>query len=89
MVYQLYRLQKERWKMIDFVECGMAMQDFLMILFEICLVLELILLLVRITCFSGKKKIVTAVAVFAVSFMFMGVLMNDHRYCLGDQSVPE
>ena len=84
MVYQLYRLQKERWKMIDFVECGMAMQDFLMILFEICLVLELILLLVRITCFSGKKKIVTAVAVFAVSFMFMGVLMNDHRYCLGE-----
>ena len=70
--------------MIDFVECGMAMQDFLMILFEICLVLELILLLVRITCFSGKKKIVTAVAVFAVSFMFMGVLMNDHRYCLGE-----
>ena len=70
--------------MISFVECGMAMQDFLMILFEICLVLELILLLVRITCFSGKKKIVTAVAVFAVSFMFMGVLMNDHRYCLGE-----
>ena len=72
--------------MIDFVECGMAMQDFLMILLEICLVLELILLLVRITCFSGKKKIVTAVAVFAVSFMFMGVLMNDHRYCLGESS---
>ena len=42
--------------MIDFVECGMAMQDFLMILLEICLVLELILLLVRITCFSGKKN---------------------------------
>ena len=56
MVYQLYRLQKERWKMIDFVECGMAMQDFLMILFEICLVLELILLLVRITCFRKKKN---------------------------------
>ena len=72
--------------MIDFVECGMAMQDFLMILLEICLVLELILLLVRITCFSGKKKIVTAVAVFVVSFMFMGALMNDHRYCLGESS---
>jgi hypothetical protein len=57
----------------------MAMQDFLMILLEICMILELILLLVRITCFSGKKKTVTAVAVFAVSFMFMGVLMNDHR----------
>lgn len=56
MVYQLYRLQKDRWKMIDFVECGMAMQDFLMILFEICLVLELILLLVRITCFPEKEN---------------------------------
>lgn len=72
--------------MISFVECSMAMQDFLMILLEICMILELILLLVRITCFSGKKKIVTAVAVFAVSFMFMGVLMNDHRYCLGESS---
>ena len=67
--------------MISFVECSMAIQNALMILLEICMILELILLLVRITCFSGKKKIVTAVAVFAVSFMFMGVLMNDHRYC--------
>ena len=72
--------------MISFVECSMAMQDFLMILLEICMILELILLLVRITCFSGKKKIVTAVAVFAVSFVFMGVLMNDHKYCLGESS---
>ena len=72
--------------MISFVECSMAIQNALMILLEICMILELILLLVRITCFSGKKKIVTAVAVFAVSFMFMGVLMNDHRYCLGESS---
>ena len=82
MVYQMYRLQKERRKMISFVECSMAIQNVLMILLEICMILELILLLVRITCFSGKKKIVTAVAVFVVSFMFMGALMNDHRYCL-------
>ena len=82
----MYRLQKERRKMISFVECSMAIQNALMILLEICMILELILLLVRITCFSGKKKIVTAVAVFAVSFMFMGVLMNDHRYCLGESS---
>lgn len=72
--------------MISFVECSMAIQNALMILLEICMILELILLLVRITCFSGKKKIVTAVVVFAVSFMFMGVLMNDHRYCLGESS---
>ena len=72
--------------MISFVECSMAIQNVLMILFEICMILELILLLVRITCFSGKKKIVTAVAVFVVSFMFMGALMNDHRYCLGESS---
>ena len=67
--------------MTDFAECSMAMQDFLMILLEICLILELILLLIRITCFYGKKKIITAVTVFAVSFMLMGSLMNDHRYC--------
>ena len=72
--------------MISFVECSMAIQNVLMILLEICMILELILLLVRITCFSGKKKIVTVVAVFAVSFMFMGALMNDHRYCLGESS---
>ena len=72
--------------MISFVECSMAIQNVLMILLEICMILELILLLVRITCFSGKKKIVTVVAVFVVSFMFMGALMNDHRYCLGENS---
>ena len=64
MVYQMYRLQKERRKMISFVECSMAIQNVLMILLEICMILELNLLLVRITCFPGKKKIVMAVAVF-------------------------
>ena len=72
--------------MISFVECSMAIQNVLMILLEICMILELNLLLVRITCFPGKKKIVMAVAVFVVSFMFMGALMNDHRYCLGESS---
>ena len=51
MVYRMHRIQKERRKMTDFAECSMAMQDFLMILLEICLILELILLLIRITCF--------------------------------------
>ena len=73
--------------MTDFAECSMAMQDFLMILLEICLILELILLLIRITCFYGKKKIITAVTVFAVSFMLMGFLMNDHRYCQGGKRI--
>ena len=39
MVYRMYRIQKERRKMTDFAECSMAMQDFLMILLEICLIL--------------------------------------------------
>ena len=86
MVYRMYRMQKERRKMTDFAECSMEMQDFLMILLEICLILELILLLIRITCFYGKKKIITAVTVFAVSFMLMGSLMNDHRYCHGESA---
>ena len=72
--------------MTDFAECSMAMQDFLMILLETCLILELILLLIRITCFYRKKKIITAVTVFAVSFMLMGFLMNDHRYCQGESA---
>ena len=59
--------------MISFVECSMAIQNVLMILLEICMILELILLLVRITCFFGKKKIVTVVAAFVVSFMFMAL----------------
>ena len=72
--------------MTSFVECGMAMQDFLMILLEICLILELILLLVRITCFSGKKKVITAMTVFAVSFVLMVSLMNEHRYSIGESA---
>ena len=72
--------------MKSFVECGMAMQNFLMILLEICLILEFILLLTRITCFSGKKKIITAMTVFLVSFFLMFLLMNDHRYCLGESA---
>ena len=73
--------------MTDFAECSMAMQDFLMILLETCLILELILLLIRITCFYRKKKIITAVTVFAVSFMLMGFLMNDHRYYQGGKRI--
>ena len=72
--------------MKSFVECGMAMQNFLMILLEICLILEFILLLTRITCFSGKKKIITAMTVFLVSFFLMFLLMNDHRYCQGESA---
>ena len=60
--------------MKSFVECGMAMQNFLMILLEICLILEFILLLTRITGFSGKKKIITAMTVFLVSFFLMFLL---------------
>ena len=70
MVYQMYRLQKERRKMISFVECSMAIQNVLMILLEICMILELILLLVRITCFSGKKKVITAITVW-LSLLFL------------------
>lgn len=42
--------------MISFVECSMAIQNVLMILLEICMIMELILLLVRITCFPGKEN---------------------------------
>ena len=72
--------------MNSFVECSIAMQNFLMILLEICLILELILFLLRITCFSGKKKVITAITVFAVSFVLMVSLMNEHRYSIGESA---
>ena len=72
--------------MTSFGECSMVMQNFLMILLEICLILELILLMARITGLSGKKKVITAMTVFVVSFILMGFLMNDHRYCLGESA---
>ena len=72
--------------MNSFVECSIAMQNFLMILLEICLILELILFLLRITCFSGKKKVITAMTVFAVSFVLMVSLMNEHRYSIGESA---
>ena len=72
--------------MTSFGERSMVMQNFLMILLEICLILELILLMARITGLSGKKKIITAMTVFVVSFILMGFLMNDHRYCLGESA---
>ena len=53
MVYQMYRLQKERRKMISFVECSMAIQNALMILLEICMILELILLLVSCLLYTS------------------------------------
>lgn len=72
--------------MTSFGECSMVMQNFLMILLEICLILELILLMARITGLSGKKKVITAMTVFVVSFILMGFLMNGHRYCLGESA---
>ena len=72
--------------MNSFVECSIAMQNFLMILLEICLILELILFLLRITCFSGKKKVITVMTVFAVSFVLMVSLMNEHRYSIGESA---
>ena len=73
MVYRMYRIQKERRKMTDFAECSMAMQDFLMILLEICLILELILLLIRITCFLREKENYNSSDCFCSFFYAYGV----------------
>lgn len=42
--------------MNSFVECSIAMQNFLMILLEICLILELILFLLRTPVFPLKTQ---------------------------------
>ena len=71
--------------MTSFVEFSMAMQNFLMLLMEICLVLESVLLFSRIIYSSGKKKIITAAVIYAISFLLMSALLNDHRCSIGNE----
>ena len=56
-----------------------------MILMEICLILELILLIFRIMSLVGKEKILVSTAELFFSFLFMTGLLNDHRCSMGDK----
>ena len=84
--YSIFR--KEAWQMNSFVECSIAMQNFLMILGNLP-DFGTYSLSVRITCFSGKKKVITAITVFCSSFALMVSLMNEHRYSIGEVHISQ
>lgn len=54
-----------------------------MVALEICLVLEFVLILLRVTQSAGLKRIVAAITLFVFSFLVMTMLLNDHQYSMG------
>ena len=67
------------YSMSGFIKDTMILQNLLMILMEICLILEFILLFSRIMRSAGKWKIaVSSVWLFA-SCLFMVCLLSDHQ----------
>ena len=67
------------YSMSGFIKDTMKLQNLLMILMEICLILEFILLFSRIMRSAGKWKIVgSSVGLFA-SYLFMVGLLSDHQ----------
>lgn len=69
--------------MANFVECSIRMQNIIMVALEICLVLEFVLILLRVTQSAGLKRIVAAITLFVFSFLVMTMLLNDHQYSMG------
>ena len=69
--------------MANFVECSIRMQNIIMVALEICLVLEFVLILLRVTQSAGLKRIVVAITLFVFSFLVMTILLNDHQYSMG------
>ena len=67
------------YSMSGFIKDTMKLQNLLMLLMEICLILEFILLFSRIMRSAGKWKIaVSSVGLFA-SCLFMVCLLSDHQ----------
>ena len=73
------------YSMSGFVESSIILQNIIMFIMEICLILELILLIFRIMSLVGKKKILVSAAEVVFSFLFMTGLLNDHRCSMGDK----
>lgn len=67
------------YSMSALINDTIKLQNVLMILMEICLILEFILLFSRIMRSAGKWKIVgSSVGLFA-SYLFMVGLLSDHQ----------
>ena len=67
------------YSMSGFIKDTMKLQNFLMILMEICLILEFILLFSRIMRSAGKWKIAVSSVWLFVSCLFMVCLLSDHQ----------
>ena len=67
------------YPMPSFIESSMKTQNIIMILMEICLILELIVLFSRMIRSVGKRKIMITAVEFFLSFLFMSGLLNEHR----------
>ena len=73
------------YSMSGFIESSIILQNIIMFIMEICLILELILLIFRIMSLVEKKKILVSAAELFFSFLFMTGLLNDHRCSMGDK----
>ena len=67
------------YSMSGFIKDTMILQNLLMILMEICLILEFILLFSRIMRSAGKWKIAASSVWLFVSCLFMVCLLSDHQ----------
>ena len=73
--------------MSNFVESSVGIQNFVMIMMEICLAFEMMLILLSVTRFEGLKRITLTVTLFAGSFFIMAAFQNDHSYSVGKLSL--
>lgn len=73
------------YSMSSFIESSIKIRIIIMILMEICLILELIVIFSRIMRSAGKRKIINTVVEFIISFLFMSGLLNDYRHSQGEK----
>ena len=59
------------YSMSGFIESSIILQNIIMFIMEICLILELILLIFRIMSLVEKKKILVSAAELFFSFLFV------------------
>ena len=76
------------YPMPSFIESSIELQNIIMFLMEICLILELILLIFRIMSSVRKRKLLTTAAELILSLLFMTGLLNDHRHRVGESPYP-
>ena len=77
-------MRKSGWLDVEFRREQCGIQNFVMIMMEICLAFEMMLILLSVTRFEGLKRITLTVRrFFAGSFFIMAAFQNDHSYSVG------